>query len=175
MNGAFVIGSALAVAVGFTVWRFRPRRRREAGFEFVYVNQDGSVRELSPEERAYLSTEFSGGDGGRPYIKMSYRGRDGWGSQSGFIPRRLVPPRLAIAPVHPDFDARGGHLIHDLFGAYRAAGDTIVTNTDGSITCTPNPAISCEERFALIRTYELAEQRRREQLAAIDNNERSSG
>ncbi len=39
---------------------FRPRRGNEPGFKFVYVNQDGSVREVSPGEQGYLSQEFRG-------------------------------------------------------------------------------------------------------------------
>src|SRR5688572_29806530 len=80
--------------VGFLFWKWGPRRLKEPGFRYVYVNQDGSVRELSPEERDYLSEKFYNGDGGRPYIKSSYESHDGWGSQSGFIPRRQVPTRM---------------------------------------------------------------------------------
>jgi hypothetical protein len=58
-------------------------------------------------------------------------------------------------------------LEHDLLGAHRAAGDVIVTNKDGSITTTPNPNISPKERFELFRSYQLAEQRRREELAKV--------
>lgn len=84
------------------------------GFSFVYVNQDGSVRELSPAEQTYLSKEFSGGDSGRPYIKSSYKSRDGWGSLSGFIERSKVPARIEISPVHPDFDAQANELGFDM-------------------------------------------------------------
>jgi len=136
-------------------------------FEFVYVNQDGSVRELSPGERAYLSEEFLGGDGGRPYIKSSYESHDGWGSLSGFIERRRVPLRIKIHPVHPDYDAKEKELEHDMLDLHRASGDIIESNADGSITCTPNPNISRAERFKLTRKYQLEQQRRREMLAMV--------
>jgi hypothetical protein len=84
-----LVATVIVIAVvAFLFWKWGPRRPQEPGFKFVYVNQDGSVRELSPEERGYLSEEFPGEDGGRPYIKWSYESRDGWGSKSGFIERR---------------------------------------------------------------------------------------
>jgi hypothetical protein len=136
-------------------------------FKFVYVNQDGSVRELSPAEQTYLSKEFSGGDSGRPYIKSSYKSRDGWGSLSGFIERSKVPARIKVSPVHPDFDARAKELRFDMLDSHRAAGDVIETRADGSVACTPNPQISSTERFELFRNWQLAHQRERERLAMV--------
>lgn len=156
-----------AVAIGGFVWMFGPRRGNEPGFKFVYVNQDGSAREVSPGEQAYLSEKFSGGDGGRPYIKFRYESADGWGSRSGFIERRRVPSRVAILPVHPDYDARVKELGHDVTGPLRAAGDIIEKTGDRSITFKPNPGISRKERFERSRQHVLAEQRRREALARI--------
>jgi len=170
MWSAILIG-AVASFVGI-VWRLRRRSGREAGFRFVHVNQDGSVRELSPSECAYLSTEFSGADGGRPYIKTRYESRDGWGSLSGFIERRRVPSRIVIEPVHPDYDALEKQLRFDVLGVHRAAGDVIVTNADGSTTCTPNPQISREARFELSRRHHLEEQRAREALAKIHEDQK---
>lgn len=163
-----MLPAAISVIVIFgLVWMFRPHRRTEPGFKFVYVNQDGSVRELSPGEQAYLSKKFLGGDSGRPYIKCGYKSSDGWGSQSGFIERRRVPSHIAILPVHPNYDAREKELGYDMLGSHRAAGDLIDTNDDGSTLCTPNPNISRKESFELSRQYELEQQRRREALAKI--------
>jgi hypothetical protein len=161
--GVIIVG---VVIVG-VVWMFGPRRRNEPGFKFVYVNHDGSVRDLSPGEQAYLSEQFSAGDSGRPYIKSRYKSADGWGSQSGFIERRRVPSRITILPVHPNYDVLEKELGHDMLGSLRAAGDIIETNDDGSITCTPDPSISRKERFERSRAHVLAEQRRREALAKI--------
>jgi hypothetical protein len=149
------------------MWIFAPRPRDEPGFEYVYVNQDGSVREISPGERAYLSEDFAGGDGGRPYVKSNYKCLDGWGSQSGFMGRHRVPAGIYISPVHPDYDAREKRIEFDMFDSHRAAGDTIETNEDGSITCTPSPHLSTATRFEIMREHMLAEQRRREALAKI--------
>lgn len=162
----FIAAVAIIVVVAL-VWKFGPRRRQEPGFKFVYVNQDGSVRELSPGEQDYLSQKFLGGDGGRPYIKSSYESSNGWGSQSGYIRRRRVPSRIAILPVNPNYDTAVKEITEDVLNTYRAAGDIIVTNHDGSITCTPNPAIPRNKRFKLARSQYLAQQRRREELAKV--------
>lgn len=139
----------------------------EPGFPFVYVNQDGTVRELSPAEREYLSTEFDPTDGGRPYVKGTYESRDGWGSVSGYLARAAVPSGVVVAPVHPDYDARVKELREDWLDADRAAGDVIVNNPDGTITVSPNPSISREARFERIRRHTLEAQRRREELAKV--------
>lgn len=146
----------------------RPRRGAEAGFEFVYVNQDGSVRELSPSEQAYLSEKFAPTNGGRPYIKSWYRSTL-WGSQSGFIKRNRIPSRVQILPVHPNYDAREKEFGYDLFGSYRATGDLIEHNADGSTTITPNPKLSGIRRFKRMRQYELAQVRERQSLAKVDD------
>ncbi|WP_445452916.1 hypothetical protein [Flavobacterium sp. 25HG05S-40] len=75
---------------------FSPLRPKEDGFEFVYVEADGNVRELNSEERKYLSEEFYGSDGGRPYIKSSYGKLTPEGKISGFINRRRVPKKIVI-------------------------------------------------------------------------------
>ena len=141
-------------------------------FPYVYVNQDGSVRELSPNEQQYLSKEYHGADGDRPYIKPKYETTNGWGSLSGYLPRRLVPGRQVIRPVNPNYDAAvreyDKDFMHRRWDAERAAGDTVTVHPDGSISSTPNPAISTKERFELIRQHNLAAQRKREVLAEFD-------
>ena len=160
--------AVIAAGVGLTAWWRRAHRRRDAGFPFVYVNQDGTVRELSPAERRYLSTTFDGADGARPYVKSAYRSRDGWGSISGYVERRRVPRRIVIGPVHPEYDARVERNPFDPTGAFRAAGDIVETRDDGSVSFTPNPAIPPRESFERARAHHLAEQRRREALAKVE-------
>ena len=138
------------------------------------MNQDGSLRELSPGERTYLSREYLGGDSGRPYVKSDYQSRDGWGSLSGFIERHKVPAQIKILPVHPDYDARAEELGFDTLDPHRAAGDIIETRPDGSVTCTPNPRVSSAERFELMRNWHLAYQRERERLAMVSHGEAST-
>jgi len=138
-------------------------------FPFVYVNQDGSARELSPNEQTYLSTEFRGDDSGRPYIKATYKSSDGWGSQSGFIERRRVPKHIQIDPVNPNYDEAVKELdknpLKSILEGQRAAGDIFTTNADGSVTSKPNPDIPLSKRFEIIKAHVLAQQQHRETLA----------
>ena len=66
-------------------------------YPYVYVNADGTVRELHTEEREYLETPFEGGDGGRPYVKANFDSKDGWGEIKGFCRRSSIPAHLPIA------------------------------------------------------------------------------
>jgi hypothetical protein len=81
-------------------WSFlrRSRRHKESGFRYVYVNLDGSARELTAGEQEYLSEKFSGGDGARPYIKFRYESLTPDGRISGFLERRQLPARIEIQP-----------------------------------------------------------------------------
>jgi len=162
-----VFALIIAVVVAFLVWKFGSRRPGEPGFKYVHVNHDGSARELSPGEIDYLSQEFQGGDGDRPYIKFSYESRNGWGSFSGFIERRRVPRRIAIAPVNPEYDTRVKELREDVLDLQRACGDIIVENSDGSVLCTPNPTLSREVRFELAKKHYVSQLIRREAQAKI--------
>jgi hypothetical protein len=71
-------------------------------YPYVFVEDDGSVRELHLEERKYLETPFSPFDGGRPYIKDDYESRDGWKSIKGFCPRAKIPDGMHIAAAPDD-------------------------------------------------------------------------
>jgi hypothetical protein len=62
----------------------------------VYINDDGSARELSETEKKYVDTEFSPLDGARPHIKTRYEQRNGWGNLSGFLQRKDVPVGMPI-------------------------------------------------------------------------------
>ena len=73
-----------------------PIFRKESADDFVYVEEDGSVRDLTPEERAYLNTPFDGADSGRPFIKSSYGSIAPSGARSGFMYRSMVPGHIGI-------------------------------------------------------------------------------
>ncbi len=74
-----------------------PSEAKQNPYPYVYVNRDGSVRELHPAERDYLETPFLIGDSGRPYVKQAYLDKDGWGEIKGFCPRYVIPKELSIA------------------------------------------------------------------------------
>ena len=90
--------------------RFAEAGDPKAAFDYVYIGQDGSPRELSPEERAYLTTPFDPGDGARPYVKPAYESRNGWGSLAGFLAREKVPAGVRVSAVNPDYDRELGAL-----------------------------------------------------------------
>ena len=75
---------------------FRTLRPKEDGFEFVYVDNNGEVRELDKEEMDYLKEQFHPNDGERPYIKTSYKDLTPDGKISGFISRNRVPKNITI-------------------------------------------------------------------------------
>jgi hypothetical protein len=133
--------------------------------EYVYVNQDGSVRELSPDEREFLSQEFHPADSGRPYIKSSHSSRDGWESMSGFLPRGRVPRHIVVEPVNPEYTPPLGNAFLEGIEDSRRIGDVITENADGSVRCAPNPNIPRKKRFELLREILLERQRERENLA----------
>jgi len=57
---------------------------------FVYMNDDGSTRELLPDEAEYLATAFHPADGGRPYIKAAAASRTPDGRLCGFLRRSAL-------------------------------------------------------------------------------------
>ena len=104
---AFFVCLILLIIVAFGSWfasQTRPQRRREPGFEYVYVEDDGNARELDAKEREYLSTTFEGGDGARPYIKLQYESLTLDGRLSGYLPRSQLPKGIPIRST-PDSEA----------------------------------------------------------------------
>jgi hypothetical protein len=105
-------------------------------YPYVYVNDDGSVRELHPSERLYLETSFSPFDGARPYTKDSYKMKDGWGSIAGYCHRAKLPVNMQIqeAPVEDPSEAlKNAHLEKEVKFA-KENGWEVIENPDGSTT-----------------------------------------
>ena len=81
----------------------------DARERFVWVDDDGGARELTPDECRYLATPFEGFDGGRPYVKERYRSLTPDGRMRGFLELRQLPSELqhrvrrggAAPPVPP--------------------------------------------------------------------------
>jgi hypothetical protein len=71
------------------------------GREYVHVEPDGSARELSEDERAYLREEFNPMDGARPYVKSRYHQLTPDRNIRGFLLRSKLPAGLAVAAA-PD-------------------------------------------------------------------------
>jgi hypothetical protein len=102
-------------------------------YPYIYVNADGTARELHVSEQKYLETEFRGGDGAMPYIKSSYNEHNGWGELNGYLKRSRLPASTLIhaAPVEdPNKPLSKKELVEWL----RAKGVEVIENSDGSIT-----------------------------------------
>ena len=124
----FIIG--LIVIAGLFVYLryFIPLRPKESGFEYVYVNEDGTVSELAEEDIEYLKTEFSPADGGRPYIKSRYHQLTPDKKISGFIMRNRVPKRIEIKPFK---NSNEGRTIAWIYLALSMASEAEPTNFNG--------------------------------------------
>ena len=68
---------------------------------YLYVEEDGSARELSADEAEYLATAFDPSDGGRPYIKDRYSSRTPVGRLRGFLERKELPADVRVRPKSP--------------------------------------------------------------------------
>jgi hypothetical protein len=89
----------LAACAGVALWYFYPQRPKGLKFhhfEYVYIENDGTAREVTKDELVYLKTKFSLFDGGRPYIKSSYEARTPDGRMQGFLLRSMVPSNILI-------------------------------------------------------------------------------
>jgi hypothetical protein len=100
---------------------------------YIYVNADGTARELHAGERAYLETPFKGGDGAMPYIKDSYEERNGWGEISGYLKRAALPAGMPVADAPVEDPSRP--LGRKEYVAWlRGKGLDVTENSDGSWT-----------------------------------------
>ena len=109
-------------------------------YPYIYVNADGTARELHANERRYLETEFSGGDGAAPYIKDSYFELNGWGEIKGYLKRSELPARTPIddAPAEDPLKPMGpAETIEWL----RSKGVEVIENGDGSFTTMAKPRL----------------------------------
>jgi hypothetical protein len=110
-------------------------------YPYVYVNADGSARELHPEERDYLETPFQPGDGGRPYIKRSYSQKNGWGEVAGFLRRSQLPEEFVIQ-VAPAENPSKPLTRADQIQFLRDKGMVVTENADGTFTVQkPKPIV----------------------------------
>jgi hypothetical protein len=87
---------------------------KSAVYPYVFVTSGGRVHELEADDRAYLEERFDPCDGARPYVKWSFKSKDGWGSIEGFCPRSKLPRGTKVyisrAALDDDSDAeREGH------------------------------------------------------------------
>jgi hypothetical protein len=68
----------------------------------VYIENDGSARELTETEKQYVGTPFSPLDSARPRIKSCYEQQNGWGELRGFLHRKDLPDGVVVNPAPPE-------------------------------------------------------------------------
>jgi hypothetical protein len=102
------------------------------GYRYVFVNADGTARELHPSERKYLETEFLPGDGAAPHVKCSYDEPNGWGEIKGFLMRTSLPEGM---PVHDAPEEEPSRSMNKAEYAewLRGKGLKVTERTDGSL------------------------------------------
>jgi hypothetical protein len=112
----------------------------EAGqspYPYVFVNEDGTARELYESERKYLEEPFSPFDGGRPYVKSDFDARDGWGSIKGFCHRSHIPCHLQVASApaeDPNPPMSKAELIEELKKSATLGWEVeVIERADGTI------------------------------------------
>lgn len=71
--------------------------RPKDAYPYVYVEHDGSARELNGDERTDLEADDKGPD--RPYVKWRYGKRNGRGDLSGYLRRWQLPARVRVYPA----------------------------------------------------------------------------
>jgi hypothetical protein len=94
---------------------------------------DGTARELHAGERAWLETEFQGGDGAMPSIKDCYGERNGWGELNGYLKRATLPAGTPVGDA-PAEDPRRPMSCADTIACLRGKGVDVTENDDGSLT-----------------------------------------
>jgi hypothetical protein len=102
-------------------------------YPYIYVNADGTARELHATERAYLETEYKLGDGAMPYVKDTYDERNGWGELSGYLKRKALPAGTAVADA-PLEDPRRPLTRADFANWLRGKGVDVIEHDDGSMS-----------------------------------------
>jgi hypothetical protein len=93
---------SFAFAIGYGLWRMTEipiRRWRESAFDYVYVDDDGNARELNAEEEDYVTTALFPDDEERFQIKPRYESQTPDGRLRGYLKRRRLPRKLAVAPA----------------------------------------------------------------------------
>lgn len=169
--------AAVAFPLAWYLWLGRPRRPAEPGFPYVHVNLDGTARELSPQEREYVTAVYAPGDGARPAFLHCHRSKDGYGIRSGLLARRRLPRDVVVQPVHPDYDARRAELERTLdpLDEFRRGGYLVIEREPGQFAAQPDPNVPGRERWRRLGDARRETLRRYERLAADASPTQTSG
>ncbi|HIC32180.1 MAG TPA: hypothetical protein EYO76_09705 [Flavobacteriaceae bacterium] len=92
----WILGILIIIIISVYLIYFIPLRKVEDGFEYVFIEENGTVRELYRYEKCYLKECFHPNDGARPYIKLRYKSKSSNGKIDGFILRKRIPKNINI-------------------------------------------------------------------------------
>ena len=98
---AVVVGILALLLVATPIAKRREVAAMRAGTyadAHVFVEDDGSARDLTAQERAHLNGVYAFGDGARPYIKEKYASLTPDQRMSGYLPRKKLPRRVSVEP-----------------------------------------------------------------------------
>jgi hypothetical protein len=110
-----------------------PNQASVQPYPYIYVNSDGTARELHANERNYLEAEFHPCDSGRPYVKSRYSQKDGWGDIGGYLRRSRLPAGTQIYPAPTD-DPNKPLSREEEIRFLRNKGVDVIEHSDGSFT-----------------------------------------
>ena len=99
---AAIFVMSFAVIIGFGLWRLVEipiRRWRDSTFDYVYVDDDGSARELNALEREYATTALFPNEDADLYIKPRYESLTRDGRLRGYLRRSQLPRQIPVAPT----------------------------------------------------------------------------
>jgi hypothetical protein len=99
-------------------------------YPYVYVNADGSARELHPNERKHLETFFDPFGGGGPPVKYKYSQKLESGQIAGFLRRSKLPRGMEILRA-PAEDPSKPLSREEEMQLYRDKGLDVVEHVDG--------------------------------------------
>ena len=72
---------------------------KQIPYPYIYVNENGSFRELTNEDKYFLQEKFHPADSGRPYVKLRYKSKTPTGNMKGFCKRSKLPKKLIAGEV----------------------------------------------------------------------------
>ncbi len=109
---------------------------KKSPYPYLYVNDDGTARELHRSERSYLETSFNPFDGNRPFVKDTYEQKNGWGNLHGFCHRSKIPVSVKISPAPLDdpYKPSNKTVLEEQIEFYTKQGWDVIQNPDGTVT-----------------------------------------
>jgi len=103
-----IVGITVLMVAGYVLYlviAMRSRRPVGEGFHYVWIDDDGSAREVTDAERRRLTTEYAPKDSRRPYVKLRYESKDSQGRRRGFLRRRQLPAGVPIGEAEGELAA----------------------------------------------------------------------